>query len=44
MKIIFYIKSQHKKLGVVILLSAKNRPQEKKCITRDNKGHLKIIK
>lgn len=29
MKIIFYIKSQHKKLGVVILISAKNRPQEK---------------
>ena len=32
MKIIFYIKSQHKKLGVVILVSAKNRPQEKNVL------------
>jgi len=32
MKIIFYIKSQHKKLEVVILISAKNRSQEKNVL------------
>lgn len=43
MKKMFYVDSKHKP-GVAILILAKIDLRKKNSITRNNKGHLKIIK